>query len=205
MSDLAIKLDISSRSQMSPPTKRTGPHRIAASRFAGRPRTMSSITMISAQPSSTSRSTMWEPIKPAPPVTRTRLPWRSAIISPIWQAAGSVDYRLVEHRHDFRHLFETELGINRQREEAFGDRLGHRKLAAPVTEIFVRLLKMHRDGVVDAGHDPGVAHPTLHGVALGDLDGVDVEHMPTTRRRARPLVAAVRQQSVILRRDRPSR
>src|ERR1700692_1255051 len=69
-------------SRISPCTRRTGPRVDARLRFSGRPRTMLSRATISVQPSSHSRSTMWEPINPAPPVTRTRFPLKSAKTHP---------------------------------------------------------------------------------------------------------------------------
>lgn len=59
-------------SRMSPSTRLTGALAMAAARFSARPRTMLSMTTISLHPASTRPSTIREPTKPAPPVTRTR-------------------------------------------------------------------------------------------------------------------------------------
>jgi len=70
--DASIRRRTSARSQMSPSTTVTCPFRCAQARFSRRPRTKLSRTTTSSAPESTSSSTTFEPMAPAPPVTSIR-------------------------------------------------------------------------------------------------------------------------------------
>src|SRR5437660_5452687 len=90
-----------SGSRMSPITRFTGPWAIARSGWWRLPRTMLSSTTISPAPSRTSRSAMWEPTRPAPPVMRHRLP-RIGFL-PVPQHAGRPARHYGKVRHVGRH------------------------------------------------------------------------------------------------------
>src|SRR4051794_9419585 len=89
----AISVSRSGRFRMSPATILTGPLASAHARLSRLPRTKLSTTTISAAPALTSSSTMWEPMKPTPPVTSARQP-RSGMA-----ARSDVGMRLPHDQH----------------------------------------------------------------------------------------------------------
>src|SRR6185437_7677244 len=119
---------------------------VAEAKLAMRPRTRLSSTRISPAPASMRRSTICEPIRPAPPVTSTVDPSSEIDISGNLQSFfQGVDHGVL--------LGGGHLGKQRQRQALASNPLGHGEIPFAVAQVLICLLQVQRDRVVQAGVD----------------------------------------------------
>src|ERR1017187_7403174 len=135
-------------SRMSPSTMVTRPPEMACTRFSRRPRTKLSSTTISEAPSGTSRSAMWEPTRPAPPVISTRefLSIEFLVSSQyVFQCGHGLILLLFGHA--------GEDGQEHGRASGFlADREVHTLIAGGVKRFLVQWLDAHAAGDATLGH-----------------------------------------------------
>src|SRR6266404_8099348 len=117
--------------------------------------------MISPTSSRTSCSTTWEPMKPAPPMTRTRRPRKSISLPPV-ERSDAV--------HHVGLLLRGQLGVHRQRHGLVRGPLGFGKVAGPVSQVTEALLEVKGHGVVDLGADALRGEELPQRVALRGAD-----------------------------------
>src|SRR6185437_3957618 len=101
--------------------------------------------MISPTSSRTSCSTTWEPMKPAPPITRTRRPRRSISLPPVERG---------DALHHVRLLLRRQFGVHRQRHGLARGPLGFGEVPRFVPQVVEALLEVEGHGVVDLRADP---------------------------------------------------
>ena len=57
--------------------------------------------------------------------------------------------------HHLCKLLRPKFGIDRQRKKPIGQRLRNREVTQSISEVFIRLLEMNRNGIVNAGSNSG--------------------------------------------------
>src|SRR2546428_2975158 len=85
--------------------------------------------------------------------------------------------RLLDYVDDISTLLNAQLGIYRQGKEFVGSLLRNLERSAAIAETAVSLLKMHRNGIVNAASDAGLVQMREERVALRDANGIDVVNM----------------------------